>query len=44
MNKSELVDKIAQELNFSVRDVSSIIETILGAITETLVREENVEI
>lgn len=44
MNKSELINSIAREANFPSRTASSIVDTILDAMTESLVNGENVEI
>lgn len=44
MNKSELIEAIAQETNLSLKDASSIIATILDTMTETLATGENIEI
>ncbi len=44
MNKSELIESLAQEVNLSSRTISSIVGTILDAMTEALVKGENVEI
>lgn len=44
MNKSELIEAIAQETNLSLKDANSIVETILGTMTETLATGENIEI
>ncbi len=44
MNKSDLIDTIAEEVQLPGKTASSIIDTILNAMTETLVKGENVEI
>ena len=44
MNKADLIDALAKDLNLSTDIASSIVGTILGAMTETMVRGENVEI
>lgn len=44
MNKSELIDTLAEEVNLPSRTASSVVGTILDAMTESLVRGENVEI
>lgn len=44
MNKSELVDALSKELNFSTKTSQNIVETILDTMTEGLVAGENVEI
>ncbi len=44
MNKSELIELLSQELKLSVRESSSILETILATMTEALVRGEGIEI
>ena len=44
MNKSELIEAIAQETNISLKDASSIVATILDTMIETLSAGENIEI
>jgi len=44
MNKSELVEALSKELNFSIHTTQNIIQTILDTIAEKLVAGENVEI
>jgi len=44
MNKSELIDTLAKETKLSHQIASSIVSTILDAMTEALVKDENVEI
>ena len=44
MNKSELIEAVAQETNLSLKDASSIVATILDTMTETLATGENIEI
>jgi integration host factor subunit beta len=44
MNKSELIEAIAQEANLSLKDASSIVATILDTMTDTLAVGENIEI
>lgn len=44
MNKSELIEAFTEELNLPHATGLSIINTILDAMTETLVRGDNVEI
>lgn len=44
MNKSELIDALAEEVNLPSGTASSIVSTILDAMTEVLVSGENVEI
>jgi len=44
MTKSELIDALAKDLNLPANITSSIISSILDAMTETLVKGENVEI
>lgn len=44
MTKSELNEAIAIELNCSIRTTSNIVNTILDAMTETLVNCDKVEI
>ncbi|MBU0945293.1 MAG: integration host factor subunit beta [Proteobacteria bacterium] len=44
MNKSELQEALAKELNLSLQTTTSIVATILDSMTDALVRGENVEI
>ncbi len=44
MNKSELIEALSQELNFSINTTQNILNTILDTIAEKLVAGENVEI
>jgi integration host factor subunit beta len=44
VNKSELIETLAKEINLPVETSSSIVETILDAMTSTLVAGDNVEI
>ncbi len=44
MNKSELIEVLAEELNLPTRTTSSIISIILDVMTEALVNGKNVEI
>ena len=44
MNKSELIESLAEEVNLPSRIASSVVGTILNAMTESLVNGENVEI
>ncbi|TKB24219.1 integration host factor subunit beta [Desulfopila sp. IMCC35006] len=44
MNKSELIEALSEELNFSITVTQNIIGTILDSITEKLVAGESVEI
>jgi len=44
MNKSELINKMAQELRLHPRQASSITNTILEAMSKTLEEEGNIEI
>lgn len=39
-----VIESLAEEVNLSSRTISSIVGTILGAMTEALVKGENVEI
>jgi integration host factor subunit beta len=43
MTKSELIEELAKDLNLSVSSTSSIMSTILDAMTETLIKGENIE-
>jgi len=44
MKKSELIVALAEQQNLSMRDAKSIVETILGAMTEALIRGEKIEL
>ena len=44
MNKSELIAALAEELNMSVIKAGDILDTILGAMMDSMVRGDNVEI
>jgi integration host factor subunit beta len=44
MNKSELIEALAKDINFPVKMTSGILDTILDAMTDTLVKGDNVEI
>ncbi len=44
MNKSELINALAEDLDLSSKTASSIISTILNSMTETLVNGENIEL
>ena len=44
MNKSELTNALAEGLDLSSKTASSIINTILDSMTETLVNGENIEL
>ena len=44
MNKSELTEVLSQELNLPLATGSSIINTILDAMTEALVKGDNIEL
>jgi integration host factor subunit beta len=44
MNKSELQEALAKELNLSLQTSTSIISTILDSMTDTLVSGDNIEI
>ncbi|MDA8161112.1 MAG: integration host factor subunit beta [Desulfobacteraceae bacterium] len=44
MNKSELIEALAQELKMPVRQASSILNTILEAMMESLERGDSIEI
>ena len=44
MTKSELIERLSTELRYSNILASSVVNTILDAITETLVKGDNVEI
>ena len=44
MNKSELIEAVAEELNLSVKDASNIVDIIIQAMTESLAKGDNIEI
>jgi len=44
MNKSELIEKLAQEINIPLRDASSIANTILEQMIDTLATGDSIEI
>ena len=44
MNKSELIEALAQELDINTRKANTILETILETMTESMVRGEDIEI
>jgi integration host factor subunit beta len=44
MNKSELIQTLSGELNLTIETGSGIINTIIDAMTETLMKGENIEI
>lgn len=44
MNKSDLVDALASELQVSSREAGSVMETILTTMTDALCRGESIEV
>lgn len=44
MNKSELIEALAQEIDIPHREAAAITNTVLEAMTEALVRGESIEI
>ncbi len=44
MNKSELIEALAQEINVPLREADSITNTILETMTQTLVNNDGIEI
>ena len=44
MTKPELIEELAKEMDLSINISSFIVDTILSAMTETLVNDNNVEI
>lgn len=44
MNKSELIEAVAEEMNIPVREASLAVDVILDAMTNTLAKGENIEI
>ena len=44
MNKSQLIEELAAQVDISEREASLIVSTIIEAMTESLVSSENVEI
>ena len=44
MNKSELIEALAQDQNLPVKTAASIVNTIIETMIETLVRGDNIEL
>lgn len=44
MNKSELIEALAQEVNIPLREADSITNTVLDTLTDTLVADNGIEI
>ncbi len=44
MNKSQLIEALAQEINLPLREVSPITDTILGTMVEALAAGDSIEI
>lgn len=44
MNKSELIEALAEEVNVPLRDASSAVNTILDSMIEALIAGDNIEI
>ena len=44
MNKSELIEALAQELNMPIRQAGAILNTILGTMMDSLERGDSIEI
>jgi len=44
MNKSELIEALAQKIDCPLREADSITNTVLEAMTETLAQEDSIEI
>lgn len=44
MNKSDLIEVLAQEMKLASRDAGSIVNTILGTMTDALAKGNSVEI
>ena len=44
MNKSQLIEALAQEINISIRDASPITDTILNTMVEALASGDSIEI
>lgn len=44
MNKSELIETLAEKMNIPLRDANSAVTTILDAMADTLAKGENIEI
>lgn len=44
MNKSQLIERMAQESNLSYKEASAILDTILNTMTDALAKGEGIEI
>ena len=44
MNKSELIEALAEEIKVPIREAASITNTIIDAMSDALAREESIEI
>ena len=44
MNKSELIEALAQEINIPHREAAAITNTVIGTMTEALAKGESIEI
>ncbi|PLX47486.1 MAG: integration host factor subunit beta [Desulfobulbaceae bacterium] len=44
MNKSELIEAVAHEMNMTPREASDVVSTILDSMSETLVEGDTIEI
>ena len=44
MNKSELIEAMAKDVDLPVKTASGIVQTIIDAMADTLVKSENIEI
>lgn len=44
MNKSQLIERMAQESKLSYKEASSILDTVLNTMTEALAKGEGIEI
>ena len=44
MNKSELIEALAEEIKVPIREAASIVNTIIDTMTDTLAKGESIEI
>ncbi|NOQ45281.1 MAG: integration host factor subunit beta [Desulfobulbaceae bacterium] len=44
MNKSELIETLAEEIKVPIREAASIVNTIIDTMTDTLAKGESIEI
>ncbi len=44
MNKSQLIETLAERMNLSIREAASVVDTILSTMTQAMIDEEPIEI